>query len=351
MKALLLTTNYPPVTGGVSRYYQGLVGASEGELGVAGIDFGDPPPIGGNKLRSRLSQIRWAWRIARKAPSKIPLIAGHPHLAAGIALARRPFSMVVHGGEWQDYPFGGTLLRHFVSSADVILTSSSTTAAIWIPRSLQSKVVSITPGLPEFACQLLSQVEGQNSVPDSDRPFGIVTVARSSPRKGIQRLVDAVQICRRIGFDVAVKIVGQTQGNIRFDPEIGGINFLGQVADVTLGECYREAQAFVLVPERTSGGEGWEGFGIVYLEAAAAGLPIVATDTGGVTEAVTTDGALTLEVNCSPEDIASVLIDLSFEISVAKEMSLANRIWAESQKWDYLTGQVQALLSRVALQT
>jgi glycosyltransferase involved in cell wall biosynthesis len=148
-----------------------------------------------------------------------------------------------------------------------------------------------------------------------------------------------------------VKIVGQPQESTRFNAEIGGINFLGQVADETLVECYLEAQAFVLVPERTSGGEGWEGFGIVYLEAAAAGLPIIATDTGGVTEAVTTDGALTLEVNCSPEDIASVLVDLLFEISVAKDMALANRIWAESQKWDHRTGQVQALLSRVALQT
>ncbi len=351
MKVLLLTTNYPPVTGGVSRYYEGLVGASEGELGVAGIDFGDPPPMGGDGLRSRLSQIRWAARIARKAPSKIPLIAGHPHLAVGIALAGRPFSMVIHGGEWQDYPFGGALLRRLSSAADVILTSSSTTGVFWIPRSLQSKVVSIPPGLPEFACQLLSQIGGQNSAPDIDAPFSIVTVSRSSPRKGIQRLVDAVQICRQLGFDFTLKIVGQSQGNTRFAAEIGGINFLGQVADEALVECYREAQAFVLVPERTSGGEGWEGFGIVYLEAAAAGLPIIATDTGGVTEAVTTDGALTLEVNCSPEDIASAIIDLSLEISVAKQMALANQVWAESQKWDHRAGQVQALISGLAPQT
>jgi len=348
MKALLLTVNYPPVTGGVSRYYKGLVDASEGELGVAGIDCGDPAPMGGDGLRSRLSQIRWAARIARKTPSKIPLIAGHPHLAVGVALAGRPFSMVIHGGEWQDYPFGGALLRRLSSAADVILTSSLTTGAFWIPKSLRSKVVSITPGLPEFACQLLSQIGGQNSAADIDAPFSIVTVSRSSPRKGIQRLVDAVQICRQLGFDVTVKIVGQLQGITKVDAEIGGIKFLGQVADEFLVECYREAQAFVLVPERTSGGEGWEGFGIVYLEAAAAGLPIVATDTGGVTEAVTTEGALTLDVNCSPEDIASAIIDLSVEVNVAKQMALANILWAESQKWDHRSGQVRALLSRVA---
>ena len=79
MIALLITVDYPPNKGGVSRYYEGLVEVSESRIGVAGVDLGEKPPAG-NGIRSRIRQILWAKKIIKQVPKNISILIGQPHL-------------------------------------------------------------------------------------------------------------------------------------------------------------------------------------------------------------------------------------------------------------------------------
>lgn len=348
MKAVLLTTNYPPVPGGVSRYYEGLVAASKGAIRVGGIHVGPPVSGTGNSWQDRWSQIKWARAIAAEIPSDMVILAGHPHLAIGLLLARRPFSLFLHGGEWTNYPMGRRGLHHLLRQASYIVTSSRRTLEVWVPTSFHSKSSSLTPGLPDFGEKLLSE-DFVPCVGDSaNREFRIISVARRSPRKGIQRLVQAVQICRSKGLNFSLSVVGQDQGTTTVDSEIGGIEFLGRIPDQQLMEEYQKAHAFALLPERLDGGEGWEGFGIVYLEAASAGLPILATDTGGVREAITTDGSILLAENCTPHEIARQIEILANDHDLQTRMSLASRQWAAINSWHRKTEEVALLLAKLS---
>lgn len=345
MKLLLLTTNYPPVSGGVSRYYRGLVENASGAIGVGGIDSGPPCPFKMNSLVSRIFQVHWAYKIAVTTPSDVAIIAGQPHLAIGVWAAGRKFSLGIHGGEWEDYPLGNRFLKKMMDKASSIFTSSLATAEEWVPSQNRMKTISVTPGLPAFGLNLLSASQVCTAVKKSRSSFEILTVSRPSPRKGIQKLVDAIQICRQQGLDVYLNVAGQDQGNIQIDPAIGGVHFLGRINDDELANHYLQAQAFALLPERTRGGEGWEGFGIVYLEAAAAGLPIIATNTGGVREAIDPVGTLVLDVNCDSALVALTIEQLVQDESTQKTMSKANTEWANNARWEMKLPEIVYLVN------
>jgi len=348
MKVLLLTSNYPPVSGGVSRYYQGLVECAEGDIGVAGIDLGPAVPDSGRALKNRILQIRWAYTVSKNAPKSVVILAGQPHLALGAWAARRKFSVALHGGEWEDYFFGNKFLQKVMNSSTQILTSSVATANEWVSAANRNKTQSVTPGLPDFGVMLLETSVTRESARDKDSTFEFLSVSRASPRKGIQKLVDAIQICRSRGLNVNLSVIGQEQGTIHTDESLGGIKFLGHVSDEELANHYARAQAFALLPERIQGGEGWEGFGIVYLEAAAAGLPVIATDTGGVLEAVCADGAIVLKADCTSATIAKEIKNLIVDGSKQEKMSKANQKWANVNRWEAKKTQVKAVIDQIA---
>jgi glycosyltransferase involved in cell wall biosynthesis len=109
------------------------------------------------------------------------------------------------------------------------------------------------------------------------------------------------------------------------------VQFLGAVPDETLRRCYQDASVFILSPRQD--GLHFEGFGLVYLEAGAYGLPVVGTRTGGVPDVVL-DGMTGLLAE--PEDVnglAAACLRLLCEPELARQMGLANRQRAETLTW------------------
>jgi glycosyltransferase involved in cell wall biosynthesis len=114
--------------------------------------------------------------------------------------------------------------------------------------------------------------------------------------------------------------------------ELKDVYFLGAVSDAELRDLYRQASVFVLTPQQE--GLHFEGFGLVYLEAGAYGLPVVGTRSGGVPDAVQ-DGVTGLLVD--PQDAkgaAQALLRLLQAPDLAREMGRANRRWAETLTWE-----------------
>jgi glycosyltransferase involved in cell wall biosynthesis len=324
--ALLITVDYPPNKGGVSRYYKGLVEVSESQIGVAGVDLGEKPPAG-NGIRSRIRQILWAKKIIKQVPKNISILIGQPHLGIGSILARRHFSLFIHGGEWGNYPLGTTFVKAILNQAKLLIVNSSATAEKYVPKKLKDRIIILIPGLSNF---FLSEFNTKKTASN------LLSVARLSPRKGLIKLIQAVEMLISNGQRVRLNIVGNGSEYENLVREIKSFNLIQintELNDHELKEKYSEADLFALLPMEIKGGEAWEGFGIVFLEAGAAGLPIIASNTGGIKESTTPLGSIYLHEKCTKNEIHDELSRLISDKNKMSIMGSANRDWAINQTW------------------
>jgi glycosyltransferase involved in cell wall biosynthesis len=104
------------------------------------------------------------------------------------------------------------------------------------------------------------------------------------------------------------------------------------VPERELGELYRQASVFVLTPQEE--GLNFEGFGLVYLEAGAYGLPVVATRSGGVPDAVKDGITGFLAEEGDIQGTAEGIIRLLSDPELNRRMGRANREWAETLSWE-----------------
>jgi phosphatidylinositol alpha-1,6-mannosyltransferase len=110
------------------------------------------------------------------------------------------------------------------------------------------------------------------------------------------------------------------------------VSFLGTISDEALQKLYRQTSVFVLAAQQA--GLHFEGFGLVYLEAGAYGLPVVGTRSGGVADAVK-EGETGLLVE--PQDVsglAGAILRLLQDAYLAQRLGRANRRWAETLTWE-----------------
>ena len=141
----------------------------------------------------------------------------------------------------------------------------------------------------------------------TDGPL-ILSLSRLVPRKGMDVLIEAgARLARRIdGLQVAIGGGGRDRRRLETLAERVGapVTFLGRVPDDDLPLVYGAADVYAMLCRNRWGGLEQEGFGIVFLEAAAAGVPQVAGRSGGAAEAVL-DGETGLVVD-DPSDVDSV---------------------------------------------
>lgn len=163
----------------------------------------------------------------------------------------------------------------------------------------------------------------------------VVSVSRLVPRKGMDTLIDAAVLLAADYPDLTVAIAGEGRDSGRLERRIKSTNapvhMLGRVGNVDLPNLYGVADAFVLCCRTRWGGLEQEGFGIVFLEAAAAGVASVAGHSGGAADAVL-DGETGLVV-VKPEDpkvLAASLRRLLEDPSLARKFGQAARRRAES---------------------
>jgi phosphatidylinositol alpha-1,6-mannosyltransferase len=184
----------------------------------------------------------------------------------------------------------------------------------------------------------------------------VVSVSRLVPRKGMDVLIRAAGTIsrerRHPGLTVAIAGTGRDRRRLAgLIHEAGApVRLLGRVAEEDLPGLYGAADVFALPCRSRWAGLEQEGFGIVFLEAAAAGVPSVAGDSGGAAEAVE-DGE-TGRVLRDPTDVGAVAaaIDaLLTDPSGARRQGEAARVRAETE-FDYaiLAGRLGAALDSLA---
>ncbi len=180
----------------------------------------------------------------------------------------------------------------------------------------------------------------------------LLTVGRLTPRKGQDQTLRALPaILARV--PQAVYVIA---GTGEYEPELRQIaadvgvadrvRFVGAVEESDLPRLYNLADLF-LMPNRSMPGSGnVEGFGIVFLEAGASGLPVIGGRSGGVPDAVCEGQSGLLVDGASAEAIAEAALKLLTNPELARRMGeQGRRRVSESLTWDHCANRVRDLLN------
>jgi glycosyltransferase involved in cell wall biosynthesis len=177
--------------------------------------------------------------------------------------------------------------------------------------------------------------------PDTPRKkIVILTVGRLHPRKGQLLTLQALQMLApavRARLEYWV-VGGQSKGNYEAHlrtaaaekPDLT-VRFFGNIPDEELSDLYDRADIFAMTSVNLE--HSVEGFGLVYLEAAAHGLPVVAHDVGGVSEAVIEGVTGLLVPPHRPAQLAAAFEKLIHNAPLRRQLGAAGRAWATRNCW------------------
>ncbi len=198
---------------------------------------------------------------------------------------------------------------------------------------------SIIPNGIDYARFASSRIEPIREFADG-RP-NILFVGRLEPRKGFQHLLGALPLVRQSVPDARLLVVGafSEQEQAPFveyarQHGIDDVHFVGQVGPDELPRFYRTATVFC------APSTGYESFGIVLLEAMAAGVPIVASDIAGYRQVLHDRVEGRLVAPADEPAIADALIGVLQDPSLRKRMAARGLKTAVQYDWHSVAGRV-----------
>jgi phosphatidylinositol alpha-1,6-mannosyltransferase len=260
-----------------------------------------------------------------------------------------------HGHEvgWSMLPVARSVLRSIGDHTDVVTFVSRYTRSRFAPAFGPNAALEyLPPGVDSdrFRPDPAARAELRRRYRLGERPT-VVCVSRLVPRKGQDMLIKALPSIRRRVDGAALVIVGggpylETLRKLTREYEVEDhVTFTGGVPGDELPAHHAMADVFAM-PCRTRGaGMDVEGLGIVFLEASAAGIPVVAGDSGGAPEAVQHNKTgLVIDGN-SVEEVGEAVTELLTDRDRAAAMGAAGREWVRTQwRWDLLAARLAGLL-------
>lgn len=230
------------------------------------------------------------------------------------------------------------LVARTLQEAHMVTSISEYSAKLLNDFAYRGECLIVHPGVdsshyyPGPAGSVLSD---QYSIPEGPK---LITVGRLMERKGHTNVIALMPTLLEAFPDLHYIIVGVGPYEVELKRLVtrsklnSVVHFLGLVPDTVLPEILRECTVFVHPNGVTRTGD-IEGFGIVFLEAAATGLPVVGGDSGGVRDAVL-DRENGLLVNPdSQEELLEALRLLLSSPEVRRSMGMAGRSWACAHDW------------------
>jgi phosphatidylinositol alpha-1,6-mannosyltransferase len=324
---LLVTNDFPPKLGGIQSYLwelwrrldpAGFTVLTTPHPDAAAWDADQPFRV----VRTRQHVLWPTPSLGRQVDALAEevgagLVVLDPALPVGLLGPRlaRPYGLVLHGAEVTvpgRLPASRRLLGHVLRGADVVVAAGGYPAAEGeraAGRPLPLTVVP--PGIDHERFRPLGPEEKAKArarlgLPESGRL--VVSVSRLVPRKGMDVLVRAAARLAPSRPDLTVAIGGGGRDRARLHRLVAEtaapVRLLGRVPDADIPDLYGCADVFAMLCRNRWAGLEQEGFGIVFLEAAACGVPAVAGDSGGAAEAVV-DGE-TGYVASDPTDVDAV---------------------------------------------
>ncbi|MFD4693461.1 glycosyltransferase family 4 protein [Streptomyces sp. NBC_00683] len=378
-KTLIVTNDFPPRPGGIQAFLHNMAlrvdpgrlvvyastwkRGAEGQEATAAFDAEQPFTV----VRDRTTMLLPTPRVTRQAVrllrehdcSSVWFGAAAPLGLMAPALRRAGARRIVattHGHEagWAQLPGSRQLLRRIGEGTDTITYlgeyTRSRIAEALTPEAA-GRMVQLPPGVDESTFHPSSggdRVRARLGL--ADRPV-VVCVSRLVPRKGQDTLILAMPAILARVPDAVLLIVGggPYAGQLKkLAAETGvqdSVRFTGPVPWEELPAHYGAGDVFAMPCRTRRGGLDVEGLGIVYLEASATGLPVVAGDSGGAPDAVLDGETGWVVRGGSAEESADRIVTLLGDPELRRRMGERGRAWVEEKwRWDLLAEKLKTLL-------
>jgi phosphatidylinositol alpha-1,6-mannosyltransferase len=369
-RVLVVTNDFPPRVGGVQQYEWNVVRhlppdrvmvLAPNWLGWKEHDAGQPFEI-------RRWPARFMWPTLDLERRVRSLAAAHradvvlfgqglPLSLLGPGLAERgiPYAVLTHGVElWMARSPGvRRLLSTALAGARAVTAVSGYTAQAIEPAMPPNVPLTLLP----------PAVDEQRFTPDADglairdrhglgeRPV-VLCVSRLVHRKGQDVLIGGMELLGSLVPAATLVIVGDGPYRPKLEEMArqappGSVVFTGEVPDEDLPAHYSASDVFAMPCRSRWGGLEVEGFGIVFLEAAAAGKPSVAGRSGGAAEAVVDGETGLLVEGAEPKAVALAVSRLLADRDRAAAMGSAGRARVERDfTWTKRAAELGAILAR-----
>jgi phosphatidyl-myo-inositol dimannoside synthase len=372
-RTLLVTNDFPPRAGGIQNYLQALADRlPRGELavyapawpGAAEFDAGLGYPVHRHPTSLMLPVPEVAHRAAELARAHgattawfgaaAPLALLGPGLRRRAGIERVVASTHGHEVGWSMLPAARQALRRIGRDADALTVVS---------RYTRGRVAAAFG--PDAALEHLpSGIDAEVFRPDP----GARAELRRRYRLGDAPVLSCVsRLVARKGQDVLIRVLPQVRARVpgarlllvgdgpygerlrRLAAELGvaeHVVFTGAVPAAELPAHHAVGDAFALPCRTRGGGLDVEGLGIVLLEAAACGLPVVAGDSGGAPETVRDGRTGHVVAGRDLDAVAGAVAGLLGDPDRARAMGAAGREWMlRDWSWPALVHRLRALLT------
>ncbi|MCW2875036.1 MAG: GDP-mannose-dependent alpha-(1-6)-phosphatidylinositol monomannoside mannosyltransferase [Streptomyces oryziradicis] len=379
-KTLIVTNDFPPRPGGIQAFVHSMAcrldpgqvvvyastwkGGQDGDgTEVAAFDAEQPFPV----VRDRTTMLLPTPRVTRRAAgllrehgcTSVWFGAAAPLGLMAPALRRAGARRLVgttHGHEaaWAQLPASRRLLRRIGEGTDTITYLGEYTRsriADALTPAAAARMVQLPPGVDE---KTFHPGSGGDAVRArlglAGRPV-VVCVSRLVPRKGQDTLILAMPRILAAVPDAVLLVVGggPYAGELRKLAARTGVaeavRFTGPLPWEELPAHYGAGDVFAMPCRTRRGGLDVEGLGIVYLEASATGLPVVAGDSGGAPDAVLDGETGWVVRGGAPEQAADRIVILLGDPELRRRMGERGRRWVEEAwRWDILAERLKSLL-------
>jgi phosphatidylinositol alpha-1,6-mannosyltransferase len=375
-KILCITNDFGPRAGGIESFVIGLIERfpknsvmvyTSSQEGDDAFDEMWLEKFGVKVIRDRSKILMPTFRVGRnvrkiirsESIEKVFFGAAAPLglLAAGLRRAGvKRIVALTHGHEvwWAKvFPFN-LAIRRIGSTVDHLTYLGEYTKGA-ISKALNPKakaaMVKIAPGIntKHFSPSAFSS-ELRNSLGLKDAKV-IVSVGRLVHRKGQDRLIEALPKIKLSVPNAHLLFVGEGPYKEHLESLVskngmnGSVTFVGRVQYAELAKYMCVGDVFVMPSRSRFAGLEVEGLGIVYLEASACGLPVVAGKSGGAPDAVL-EGVTGFAVDgTNLDEIADTTVRLLSDLETARQLGAQGKKWVEENwRWEIWAQKFQSLL-------
>jgi phosphatidylinositol alpha-1,6-mannosyltransferase len=355
---VLVTNDFPPKVGGIQSYLwelwrrlppERVTVLTTAHPGAAAFDAAQPFRVHrwhGEVLLPTPPVAREIRRVAAEAGAGLVLL--DPALPVGFLGPRLgiPYGVVVHGAEVTvpaRVPGTRPMLKRVLRGAVSVVAAGGYPAAEAARLAGPDLPIQVVPpGVDVDRFRPMTPDAKRRARGDAGLPVDgrlVVGMSRLVPRKGFDVLIAAASLLAPTRPDLVVALAGAGRDRPRLERLVAAtgapVRLLGFVPDDAMPALLASADVFAMPCRSRWGGLEQEGFGIVFLEAAASGVAGVAGASGGSHEAVVSGE--TGFVVSRPEDpvaVAAALARLVDDHDLCRRMGAAARARAE-QRFSY----------------